>query len=133
MIKPLLHVQIGLEWLNWRKGVVADGLIDEDAPGLFIDYRFVQTHGMKMKKSEIRDVRKMEMHMFFKGHHKKVTMTVCELGKADVMLGREWMRYYHPEIDLERGEIKFTKCPMWCGEERELARSPLRKMRSEER
>jgi len=30
MVKPLLHVQVGLEWLNWRKGVVADGLIDED-------------------------------------------------------------------------------------------------------
>ena len=132
-VKPLLHVQIGLEWLNQRKGVVADGLIDEDALSLFIDYGFIQTHGIKMKKSEIRDVRKVEMHMFFKRHHKKVTMTVCELGKADIILGRGWMRYHHPEIDLRKGEIKFTRCPTWSGEERELARLLLRKMRSQKR
>ena len=104
IVKPLQHMQISLEWLNWRKGVIADELIDRDAPGLFIDYGFVQTHGIKMWKSEIGDVKRVEMHMFFKGHHKKVTMTMCKLGKADVMLERGWMRYHHPKIDLEKGE-----------------------------
>jgi len=129
MMKPFPCVQISLEWLNRKKGVIVDGLVDGDAPGLFIDQGFVQMHRIRIKKSEIGDVRRVEMHMFFKGHHEKVTMTVCELEKADVMLGRGWMRYHHPEIDIEKGEIKFTRCPAWCGEERQLVRSPLRKMR----
>ena len=40
---------------------------------------------------------------------------VCNLGRTDVILGMPWLAAHNPEIDWEKGEVKMTRCPPWCG------------------
>jgi len=57
----------------------------------------------------------VEVNMFYKGHVERVRMDVCELGKTDVILGMPWLAAHNPEIDLEKGEVRMTRCPPLCG------------------
>ncbi|KAI9063902.1 hypothetical protein FKP32DRAFT_1538763, partial [Trametes sanguinea] len=36
------------------------------------------------------------------------------LGKKDMILGYTYLRRHNPEIDWERGEWRFTRCPESC-------------------
>ena len=40
---------------------------------------------------------------------------MCNSGRIDVILGMPWLAAYNPEIDWEKGEVKMTRCPPWCG------------------
>ena len=42
---------------------------------------------------------------------------VCNLGRTDVILGMPWLAAHNPEIDWEKGEVKITRCPPWCGKD----------------
>jgi len=42
---------------------------------------------------------------------------VCNLGRTDVILGMPWLAAHNPEIDWEKGEVKMTRCPPWCGKD----------------
>ena len=32
-------------------------------------------------------------------------------------MGMPWLAAHNPEIDWEKGEVKMTKCPPWCGKD----------------
>jgi len=42
---------------------------------------------------------------------------VCNLGRTEVILGMPWLVAHNPEIDWEKGEVKMTGCPPWCGKD----------------
>jgi len=39
---------------------------------------------------------------------------VCNLGRTEVILGMPWLAAHNPEIDWEKGEVKMTRCLLWC-------------------
>ena len=57
------------------------------------------------------------INIYFKGHKERVIMDVCNLGKADLILGMPWLSQHNPEIDWETGEVKIMRCPKTCGNE----------------
>ncbi|CDO69613.1 hypothetical protein BN946_scf184851.g1 [Trametes cinnabarina] len=49
------------------------------------------------------------------GSHKSThQVLVADLGKKDMILGYTYLRRHKPEIDWERGEWRFTRCPESC-------------------
>ena len=50
---------------------------------------------------------------------KRIRIDVCRLGRMKVILGMPWLAAHNPEIDWEKGEVKMTRCPPWCTQNRE--------------
>jgi len=44
---------------------------------------------------------------------------VCNLGRTEVILSMPWLTVHNLEIDWEKGEVKLTRCPPWCGKNNE--------------
>ncbi|KAJ3897005.1 hypothetical protein F5879DRAFT_814302, partial [Lentinula edodes] len=42
-------------------------------------------------------------------------MAVTNLGKTDIFLGIDWLRYHNPSIDWKESTLTFERCPDKCG------------------
>ena len=127
-------MKVGLEKVDTHEGVTVDALLDSGATGLFINRNFVEKNGFRMEKLE-RPVKVMNvdgthnkggdiMHevgcnIFYKGHRERARFDVCNLGRTEVILGMPWLAAHNPEIGWEKGEVKLTRCPPWCGKSNE--------------
>ena len=47
-------------------------------------------------------------------HSERITFGVTNLGKSDLFLGHEWLKYHNPTIDWEESTLKFDRCPKRC-------------------
>ena len=47
-------------------------------------------------------------------HSERVTFGVTNLGKSDLFLGHEWLRFHNPTVDWQAGTLKFNHCPKAC-------------------
>jgi hypothetical protein len=41
-------------------------------------------------------------------------LAITDTGKTDVIIGYNWLRKHNPEINWEKGELKFSWCPPAC-------------------
>ena len=57
----------------------------------------------------------VDLLLDFKGHRERITFSICELGKVDVIIGHTWLSRHNPEVDWISGEVKLTRCPPSCG------------------
>jgi len=136
MLWPLREVwmKVGLEKLDMHEGVTVKALLDSGATGIFMDREFTEEQGFKLvkldKPVEVKNVdrtdnngRRIEYeikcNMYFKGHIERIRVDVCKLGKTKVILGMPWLAVHNPEIDWEKGEVKMTRCPPWCTQNKE--------------
>ena len=44
-------------------------------------------------------------------HTKCVQMFITNLGKDDVLLGTDWLKYHDPSIGWKHHEVHFNRCP----------------------
>ena len=133
-MQPLREVwiKVGLEKINTHEGVTVKALLDSGATGMFIDRKFAEEHGFKMDKLEKplivtnvdgsnnsggRITHEVECNIYYRGHQERMKFDVCNLGRTDVILGIPWLAAHNPEIDWEKGEVKMTRCPLWCGKD----------------
>jgi len=135
-MRPLRAVwmKVGLEKVDTHEGVAVDMLLDSGAIGLFINKEFVEKNGFRIEKLE-RPVKVMNVNgthnkggdithevtcnVYYKGHRERAKFDVCNLGRTEVILGIPWLAAHNPEIDWEKGEVKLTRCPPWCGKDNE--------------
>ena len=135
-VQPLKAVwmKIGLEKVDTHEGVTADALLDSGVMGLFMNKEFMEKKGLRMERLE-RPVKVMNvdgMHnregdithkvtcnIYYKGHTERVRFDMCNLGRTEVILGMPWLVAHNPETDWEKGEVKLTRCPLWCGKSSE--------------
>ena len=135
-MRPLRAVwmKVGLKKVDTHEGVAVDALLDSGATGLFMNKEFVEKNGFRMEKLE-RPVKVMNvdgthnkggdiMHkvtcnVYYKGHRERARFDVCNLGRTEVILEMPWLAAHNPEIDWEKGEVKLTRCPPWCGKDNE--------------
>lgn len=47
-------------------------------------------------------------------HSERIIFEVTNLGKSDLFLGHEWLKYHNPTIDWEESTLKFDRCPRQC-------------------
>jgi len=134
MMRPLREVwmRIGLEKTDTHEGVTVKVLLDSGATGMFVDKKFAEEHGFRMDKLEKplivmnvdssnnsggRIMHEVECNVYYRGHQERMKFDVCNLGRTDVILGMPWLAAHNPEIDWEKGEVKMTRCPPWCGKD----------------
>jgi len=124
-----------------------NALLDSGATGLFMDKKFMEKNRFRMEKLE-RPVKvtnvdsthnsggdithEVECNMYYKGHRERMRFDVCNLGRTEVILCMPWLAAHNPEIDWEKGEVKLTRCPPWCGKSNEKSRKERRKERVRE-
>ena len=132
IMRPLRAVwmKVGLEKVDTHEGVAVDVLLDSGVTGLFMNKEFMEKNRFRMEKLE-RPVKVMNvdgthnkggdiMHevtcnIYYKGHRERARFDMCNLGRMEVILGMPWLAAYNPEIDWEKGKVKLTRCPPWCG------------------
>jgi len=135
-LRPLREVwmKVGLEKLDTHEGVTVKALLDSGATGVFMDKDFVEEQGFRLEKLdkpvEVKNVDgtdnnrgrieyEIQCNMYFKGHVERIRVDVCKLGRTKVILGMPWLAAHNPEIDWEKGEVKMTRCPQWCTQNKE--------------
>ena len=125
-----MWIKVGLEKINTYKGVTVKTLLDSGAMGMFIDKKFVEEQGFKIEKLKrllkVKNIdgldnsgrkikNKVECNMYFEKHMERIRMDVYKLRRMKVILDIPWLVAYNPEVDWEKGEVKMTRCPSWCG------------------
>jgi len=138
-----------MEKIDTHKGVTVKALLDSRAIGMFVDKKFAERNGFKLDKLErplkVTNVdgsnnsggnitHKVECNVYYKGHQERIRFDVCNLGRTEVILGMLWLAAHNPEIDWEKGEVKMTRCPLWCGKDNRSkeARERLEKVKKRE-
>ena len=133
-LKPLREVwlEVGIEKLDNHEGVMVKALLDSGATGMFVDKKFVKEHGFRVKKLdrpvEVKNVdetsnsggnitHELECNVFYRGHHERLRMDICNLGRTKMILGMPWLAAYNLEINWEMGEVKMSRCLPWCGKQ----------------
>jgi len=48
------------------------------------------------------------------GHKEQIDAAVTDLNGTDMFLGYNWLVKHNPEVDWNKGTIKFTRCPETC-------------------
>ena len=64
------------------------------------------------------------------GHEEVMDLRVSNLGKSDIFLGHDWLRYHNPEVDWKKRIIQFNRCPGSCHQE-EIGEEPEQEAESE--
>jgi len=130
-LRPLREVwmKVGLEKLDTHEGITVKALLDSGAMGIFMDKDFAEEQGFRLEKLdkpvEVKNVDgtnndggrieyEIQCNMYFEGHVERIRVDVCRLGRTKVILGIPWLAAHNPEIDWEKGEVKMTRCPPWC-------------------
>ena len=122
-------VKVGLKTLDTQRQMDEDALLDCSATGLFMDTKWAKGNFISMTELEypilVYNVDRSHnsigsitheaiLIMIHKGHRKKVTFKICDLGKVNLIIGYTWLKKHNLEIDWSTGEIKFTQCPSEC-------------------
>jgi len=47
-------------------------------------------------------------------HKERIDAAVTDLNSNDMFLGYDWLVKHNPEIDWNKGVMKFTRCPRLC-------------------
>jgi len=135
-LRPLREVwmKVGLEKLDTHEGTTVKALLDSGVTGIFMDKDFTEEQGFKMEKLdkpvEVKNVDgtsneggrieyEVKCNMYFEGHVERIRVDVCKLGRMKVILGMPWLAAHNPEIDWEKREVKMTRCPPWCTQNKE--------------
>ena len=48
------------------------------------------------------------------GHKERIDAAVTDLNDMDMFLGYSWLVKHNPEVDWNKGTIKFTRCSRTC-------------------
>jgi len=137
-------MKIGLEKVDTHEGITVNVLLDSGATELFMDKRFMEKNGFRMERlkrlvkvtnvdgthNSGEDIMyEVECNVYYKGHKERMRFDVYNLGRTEVILGMPWLVVHNPEIDWEKGEVKLTRCPPWCGKSSEESRKERHKKR----
>jgi len=127
-LKPLREIwlEVRIEKLDNHEGVTVKALLDSGATGIFVDKKFMKEHGFRLEKLdrpvEVKNVNgtsnsggnithELEYNVFYRGHHERLRIDVCDLGRTKMILGMPWLAAHNPEINWETGEVKMSRCP----------------------
>jgi hypothetical protein len=56
----------------------------------------------------------VDMVFNYKGHSKRIQLTMTHLGKQHIILGYSWLQKHNPEINWETKEVHVTCCLTGC-------------------
>ena len=104
-------------------------LVDSGCTGSSIDAGYVQAKGLNTQPlsrpvsvyntdgtlNNSRSItHTVTLRLTIGQHSEHITFGVTNLGKSDLFLGHEWLKYHNPTIDWEESTLKFDRCPKRC-------------------
>jgi len=54
------------------------------------------------------------LEVVINGHKERIDAAVIDLNGTDMFLGYDWLVKHNPEVDWNKGTIKFIRCPRTC-------------------
>lgn len=115
-------------WVYGRK-VQVEALVDSGATTSFINKSVVESNNLVTHKLATpykvynadgtsnksgRIDKSVRAYVEIGSHKSTHNLLVADLGNKDVMIGYTYLRKHNSEIDWEKGEWKFTRCPESC-------------------
>lgn len=106
------------------------GLVDSGCTGSCIDSKFVAVNMINTIKSAIPTkvynvdgtlntsgsiTDHVVMRMTIGNHVERIELGVVDLGKSDLFIGHDWLKFHNPNIDWQKSTIVFDRCPSACG------------------
>lgn len=106
------------------------GLVDSGCTGSCIDSKFVAVNKINTIKSAIPTkvynvdgtlntsgsiTDHVVMCMTIGNHVERIELGVVDLGKSDVFISHDWLKFHNPNIDWQKSTIIFDQCPSTCG------------------
>ena len=107
----------------------SEALLDSGAFSCFAHYRFVQEHGLQLRRLT-RDVRVynadatenkkglishyIRCQVQIGNHTSWQSFLVADIGRQDLIIGMSFLREHNPEIDWKNGQLEFSRCPTGC-------------------
>lgn len=55
------------------------------------------------------------MHMTIGNHVERIELGVVDLGKSDLFIGHDWLKFHNQSFDWLKSKIIFDRCPLACG------------------
>ncbi|KAF8827051.1 hypothetical protein HHX47_DHR5000761 [Lentinula edodes] len=110
--------------------IETEALLDSGATGSCINKDFVEQHHLTVKELPVKmpvynadgTLNKngsiegyVQVRMVIGDHAERIDMAVTNLGKTDIFLGIDWLRYHNPSIDWKESTLTFERCPDKCG------------------
>jgi hypothetical protein len=122
-------IPISITTLDDRRTFSLRGLLDSGATGCYIDKGFVQAKKINLEtlprsipvynadgshnsNGPIQAVAKFRLQIA--DHVELCNFAVTNTGKADVIIGFDWLRKHNPLIDWRTGNIVLNRCPSSC-------------------
>ena len=112
-----------------KREAQSNALLDCGAYSCFAHYRFVQAHGLELKRLS-REVRVfnadatenkkglithyVRCQVSIGNHTSWQSFLVTDIGRQDLIIGITFLREHNPEIDWKQGNITFKRCPDAC-------------------
>jgi gag-polyprotein putative aspartyl protease len=124
-----LNIEMTLGTIDDRRNFPVKALLDSGCTGSCISQRFCEEQGINVRKfplpipvynadgsenagGAITDF--VDLHVKIRDHTERLRFAVTELGKSNVFIGHEWLKFHSPSIDWKAGKIEFTHCPLEC-------------------
>lgn len=102
------------------------GLVDSGCTGSCIDSKFVEANGINTIPSAIPTkvynadgtlntsgsiTDYVTIRMTIGNHVERIELGVVDLGKSDLFIGHDWLKFHNPNIDWQKSTIVFDRCP----------------------
>ncbi|PSS37026.1 hypothetical protein PHLCEN_2v1131, partial [Hermanssonia centrifuga] len=115
-------------WVYGKK-VQIEALVDSGATTLFINKSIVESNNLVTYKlanpynvknadgtfNKSRQIDKfVQAYVEIGSHRTTHLLLITDLGDKNMMLGYTYLLKHNPEIDWQKGEWKFTRCPESC-------------------
>lgn len=125
-----LDVPVILQTVDTLQTFKVKGLLDSGCTGSCIDSKFVKRHGINTTEAPLPTkvcnadgtlntsgsiTHYVTMRMTIKDHVEHIQMGVVDLGKTDLFISHDWLKFHNPNIDWQKTTITFDRCPSECG------------------
>ena len=134
-----MDVTVTVTTLDTQRAITTQALVDCGCTGSSINMGFVNRHGLQTRKvarpipvynadgtlnsgGPIAEF--VDLHVQIQGHKERMSLAVTNLGKSDIFLGYEWLKFHNPSVDWANGTLILDRCPSSCGYLAELQESP---------
>lgn len=127
---PDMKLKLTIESIATGNQWETTGLLDSGATGSCVNKEFVEKNGLQVKELPVNlpvynadgTLNEggaiegfVEVRMMIGDHAERIELAVTNLGKTDIFLGLDWLRYHNPNINWTDSTLMFDRCPDRCG------------------
>jgi len=125
-----LSLKVGLATLGALEQYPADALVDSGCEGSCIDIKYIRERNIPTRRlprpipvfnadgqpNQDGPIEEMvSLTLTINDHTERIDLGVTNLGRGQLFLGHDWLKFHNPSIDWQTGLLQFNRCPTSCG------------------